>query len=61
MADDQNTLASEFDTLRGRVLGLIESWGLPERQEAGAKQTFKSLTYDAQSRISELVESSEKE
>lgn len=61
MADNENTLASEFDTLRGRVLGLIESWGLPERQEAGAKQTFKSLTYDAQSRISELVESEKKD
>ena len=55
MADLDSTLASEFDTLRGRVLGLIESWGLPERQENGAKQTFKSLTYDAQKTIGELV------
>lgn len=48
-------VASEFNTLRGRVLGLIESWGLPERQEAGCKATFKSLTYDAEARIKDLV------
>jgi hypothetical protein len=55
MSDAENTLASEFDTLRGRVLGLIESWGLPEKQESGAKATFKSLTYDAQSKIDKLI------
>jgi hypothetical protein len=57
MADVEATLAAEFNTLRGRVLGLIESWGLPPRQEQGAKQTFKSLTYDAQAKIAELVSS----
>lgn len=49
-------IASEFNTLRGRVLGLIESWGLEERQENGCKSTFKSLTYDAEQRIKDLVE-----
>ena len=49
-------ISSEFNTLRGRVLGLIESWGLPERQENGCKATFKSLTYDAEARIKDLVE-----
>lgn len=48
-------IASEFNTLRGRILGLIESWGLDERQENGCKSTFKSLTYDAEQRIKELV------
>lgn len=48
-------LASEFDTMRGRILGLIESWGLPDSQEKGAKQTFKSLTYDAQKKIEDLL------
>lgn len=47
-------VAQEFNTLRGRILGLIESWGLPERQERGAKSTFKSLTYDAERVIKEL-------
>jgi hypothetical protein len=49
-------IASEFNTLRGRVLGLIESWGLPERQENGCKSLVKSLTYDSEKRIKELVE-----
>jgi hypothetical protein len=51
----EQVLADEFNTLRGRILGLIESWGLPERQENGCKSTFKSLTYDSQSRISDLL------
>lgn len=49
-------IASEFNTMRGRILGLIESWGLDERQENGCKATFKSLTYDAEARIKDLVE-----
>lgn len=53
---NHSEIASEFNTLRGRVLGLIESWGLPERQENGCKATFKSLTYDAEANIKELVE-----
>lgn len=48
-------LAKEFNNLRGRVLGLIESWGLPDVQERGAKSTFKSLTYDSQARLAELL------
>lgn len=48
-------IAREFNLLRGRVLGLIESWGLPERQETGCKSTFKALTYDAEASIKELV------
>lgn len=47
----ERLVAAEFNTLRGRILGLIESWGLPERQENGCKATFKTLTYDAQARI----------
>lgn len=52
-------IASEFNTLRGRILGLIESWGLNERQENGCKATFKSLTYDAEARLKNLVEDDE--
>jgi hypothetical protein len=48
-------IAEEFNRLRGRLLGLIESWGLPDKQESGAKNTLKSLSYDAQARISDLV------
>ena len=42
--------------MRGRILGLIESWGLPERQENGCKATFKSLTYDAEARLKDLLD-----
>ena len=52
----EEQIAKEFNTLRGRILGLIESWGLPARQESGCKSTFKSLTYDAEKAIRELVE-----
>lgn len=52
----EQEIAAEFNTLRGRILGLIESWGLPEKQENGCKATFKSLTYDAQANIAELFE-----
>ena len=52
----EGLLQEEFNRLRGRVLGLIESWGLPERQENGCKTTFKSLSYDAQAAITELVD-----
>jgi hypothetical protein len=51
----EDLIAKEFNTLRGRILGLIESWGLPQRQETGCKSTFKSLTYDAEKAISELI------
>lgn len=55
MATHQD-IASEFNTMRGRILGLIESWGLPERQENGCKATFKSLTYDAEARLKDLLD-----
>lgn len=58
MSDEsQRLVADEFNTLRGRILGLIESWGLPERQENGCKSVFKSLTYDSQARITDLLDS----
>lgn len=55
MSEVEQVIASEFNTLRGRILGLIESWNLPEKQENGCKATFKSLTYDAQARIVEAT------
>lgn len=58
----ESQIAAEFNSLRGRVLGLIESWGLPslfgeagQRQENGAKSTFKTLSYDAEARVKELL------
>lgn len=50
----QALIAEEFNRLRGRLLGLIESWGLPDTQERGCKNTLKTLSYDAQARITDL-------
>lgn len=55
--DAAEVVAEEFNRLRGRCLGLIESWGVPDQQERGMKQTLKSLTYDSEKIIKELVES----
>lgn len=52
---DEEVIADEFNRLRGRLCGLIESWGLPERQEKGAIQTLKSLSYDSQKVVTELL------
>jgi hypothetical protein len=46
-----------MDNLRGRVLGMIESFGLPEKHERAIKSTFKSLTYDLQAQLQEDIKS----
>ena len=51
----EESIVKEFNTLRGRVLGLIESWGLPEKQERGCKATFKSLTYDTEKVVKDTL------
>lgn len=51
----ENLVHAEFNRMRGRLCGLIESWGLPERQERGAISTLKSLSYDAEALIVETL------
>jgi len=51
----EDKVAEEYDRLRGRLCGLVESWGLPERQERGMIQTLKTLTYDSQKVVKEIV------
>lgn len=51
----QQVVEEEFNRLRGRMCGLIESWGLDPKQERGAINTLKSLSYDAQKTIIESV------
>ena len=51
----EELIKEEFNRLRGRLCGFIEACGLPERQERGAIQTLKSLSYDSQAIITELV------
>lgn len=52
----EGIINDEFNRMRGRILGLIESFGLPERQENGCKNTFKALSYDAQKAVIEHLE-----
>lgn len=56
MASDSDLVSDEYNRLRGRLCGLIESWGLPERQERGMIQTLKSLTYDSEKVIKDLLD-----
>lgn len=58
---NDEVIAAHFDRMRGRILGLIESWGLPPSQERGCKAIFKSLTYDAEADIKETLELLESE
>lgn len=58
MADVEAVVTEEMNRLRGRLCGLIESWGLPEKQERGAINTLKSLSYDAQKTITDALKDS---
>jgi len=50
-AEVEKTIHVEMNRLRGRLCGLIESWGLDERRETACKQTLKTLTYDSEERL----------
>lgn len=54
--DASAVIAEEYNRLRGRLCGLIESWGVPDKQERGMIATLKSLTYDSQAVVQDLVE-----
>lgn len=41
--------------LRGRLCGLVESWGLPEKRERAMIGTLKSLSYDLEAELSARV------
>lgn len=49
-------VSEEYNRLRGRLCGLVESWGVPEKQERAMIQTLKSLTYDSEALVKDLVE-----
>lgn len=55
MADAEAVVIEEMNRLRGRLCGLIESFGLPEKQERGCINTLKTLSYDAQKAINEAL------
>jgi hypothetical protein len=41
--------------LRGSLFGLVESWGLPERQEVAVKRLVRQQTYASQAEIESLL------
>jgi hypothetical protein len=45
-----------FDQIRGRLCGLIESFGLEDKQERACIQTLKTLSYDSEKALIELVD-----
>lgn len=46
----------EFNSLRGRLCTVIESAGLPKKQERALVLLIKNLSYQNQAVISELIE-----
>ena len=53
---DTDTIREEFNRMRGRICGLIEAVGMPDKQERGAISTFKTLSYDSENLVVEMVE-----
>lgn len=49
-------VVDSFNRMRGRCCGLVESWGLDDKRERAMIQTLKSLTYDTQKEVMELLE-----
>lgn len=45
-----------MNRVRGQLAGMIESFGLPEKQEKGAISTLKSLTYAMQKDLADALE-----
>jgi hypothetical protein len=54
--DATRVLAEEMDRLRGRVLGMVEAVGFNPQQERGIKSVIKSLTYDSQAALAEILD-----
>lgn len=49
-------LEIEMNRLRGRLLGLLESFGLDDRHERACKNTLKSLSYDMQAALANILD-----
>jgi hypothetical protein len=55
MPTPERVVEVELNRLRGRLCGLIESWGLSEQREEGMKSTLKYLTYDSEEKIKKAI------
>lgn len=55
--DNEAKVRAQLNRLRGRLAGFIEGCNLPEKQERSMISTMKSLTYDAEADLIELINS----
>lgn len=53
--DRETEIHARMDRLRGRLCGLIESWGLEEKQERACIATLKQMTYDSEADFVDLL------
>jgi hypothetical protein len=51
----QELAIREFNSIRGRLLSVIEAMDLPERQEQATKALIKQLTYSSQEVIAQIL------
>lgn len=51
----------EFNSLRGRLCTVVESAGLPKKQERALVTLIKNLSYQNQAVVAELIERLEEE
>jgi hypothetical protein len=51
----EDSVHREFNRLRGKLAGFIEACGLDEKQERGLVRTMKSLSYDAEEALVDLL------
>lgn len=52
----EEVIAESMNRWRGRCCGLVESWGLDDRRTRAMIQTLKSLSYDTQREITEVID-----
>ena len=51
----EDRVAREFNRLRGRLAGHVESYSLSPKVERGIVSMMKTLSYDAEANIKKLV------
>ena len=51
----EDQIRSSFNRSRGRLAGLIESWGLDARRERAMITTMKSLSYDDENALIDKI------
>ncbi|MGD0511077.1 MAG: hypothetical protein ABSA33_04515 [Candidatus Micrarchaeaceae archaeon] len=55
LEEKERAVHAQMDRFRGRMCGLVESFGLKDIQTSGMKATLKSLSYDNEKAIIDLI------